>query len=200
MHYNQCQPVISPIPYLQNNFTHLLQYYAYLHSKTFLVRADVRYPVDYPFVADNFHIQRCMAKVIQYLQRHGYQPMYIWVREQNTSIHPHYHCVFLLNGQKTRSARLVFDTLARFWASTIGYEAPGLIHHCEIIVDDNPFQYGQMLYRSEGIPANVYGMIDYLAKDYSKGERKDGLRDFGMSRTPPDWQPQPQTEEGTSDE
>lgn len=176
------QEVTTTIPYLQDNFTQLMQLYTQSHSKTFLVRADIRYPGEYPLVTTNFHIQRCMAKVSQYLQRHGYQPVYIWVREQNGSVHPHYHCLFLLNGQKTRSAGLVYDTLARFWNNTIGSERDGLIHRCEITVEENPFHYGQMIYRDEGIPPNVYGIVDYLAKDATKGEPHDGLRDFGMSR------------------
>lgn len=124
---NMFQKPIMPCIY--DNINSIMQAYMAQHSKMFIVRADIRYPQDYPFVPDNFHIQRCMAKTIQYFRRNGYNPMYIWVREQKTAFH-----------------------------------------------------HGQLIMRSRGIPENVYGMMDYLAKDDGKGEPNDGLRDFGMSR------------------
>lgn len=179
----QMNQFTTPVmPELYDNISSIMHTYLAQHSKVFIVRADIRYPQDYPLVPDNFHIQRCMAKTIQYFRRNGYNPMYIWVREQKTAFHPHYHCLFFLNGHKTRSAGMVFDTLSRFWASTIGSNAPGLIHYCEQVVENSSFPYGQLILRSRGIPENVYGMMDYLAKDDGKGEPNDGLRNFGMSR------------------
>lgn len=178
--YNPYLPSINP--YIYDRIAQLMQYYLSSHSKAFLVRADIRYPENYPGIFDKIHIQRCMEKTIKYLKRHGYDPMYVWVRECHIANHPHYHCMFLMNGHETRSPGLIYDTLARYWASSIGADATGLIHRCEIPLENNPYQFGQMIYRSQGIPENVYNIMNYLAKDFTKGEYKDGLRDFGMSR------------------
>lgn len=172
------------MPYIYDKIDLMLNQYLQQHSKMFVVRADIRYPVSYPLVMDNVHIQRCMAKTSQYFQRQHLDPKYMWVREQKSSIHPHYHCIILLNGHKTRSPGLVFDTLTRLWGTTIDSNEAGLIHYCEQWIDNGEVQYGQMVHRATGIPENVYGIMGYLAKDDGKGEPNDGLRDFGMSRLP----------------
>lgn len=168
------------IPYIHNNLTELLNNYLQRHSKVLVVRADVTYPLAYPPVIDNFHIQRCMAKTIQFFQRKGLDPAYMWVRKQNTSIHPHYHCIFLLNGHKTQSSQYLFNILERYWGNTIRFSPKGLIDYCM----DNGQQHenGNIITRTGGIPEYVYRQMSYLAKPYSKAEANDGLRDFGMSR------------------
>lgn len=126
-----------------------------------------------------------MAKTAQFLKRHNYDPAYIWVLEQKTSQHPHYHCIFLMNGHKTQSGGLVLALLTRYWGNTLEVDADGLVHYCNYTIEGAVCTYGIMVHRGIGIPMQVYGMMDYLSKNEGKGEPKDGLRDFGMSRLKP---------------
>lgn len=174
-----CPPGLT---HFYHNLERLISLYHQWHNKMLVVRADLHYPLVYPPVHDNLHIQRCMAKIIQFLKRAGYDPAYSWVREQVSSIHPHYHCLFLLDGQKTRSCGLVFDNLSRFWASTIASNAPGLVHYCIQDYEQSPYQNGQIIQRGQEIPQNIFWIMNYFAKEEGKGEPNDGLRNFGMSR------------------
>lgn len=178
------------VPVIHDNLITLMNSYFQNHSKVLIVRADVRYPVEYPRVDNNLHIQRCMAKTIQYFQRKGLEPAYMGVREQNESIHPHYHCIFLLNGQRTQSPQYVFNILERYWGNTLQVSASGLIDYCNDEKNGQLQENGQVVMRKDGIPDFVYRQIGYLAKPFSKGESNDGLRDFGMSRIPHNPQPQ----------
>ncbi len=174
----------SVIGYMNNNFNSLLESYMKKHSKTFFVRADVHFPSEYGSVNGNKNIIKCIAKAVQKLKRNGYDPAYAWVREQNISEHPHYHLFFLLDGKKTRSSGMVFDTLNQFWKSTSKTEKKGLINYCYQNKYGKKYENGLVISRKEGIPDSVYRQIGYMSKPYSKGERKDGLRNFGMSRLP----------------
>lgn len=153
------------------------------HSKMLVVRADVRYPQNYGEVKDNKDISKTMTKFKQTLARKGLDPATIWVREQETSQHPHFHCLILADGQKTRSAGMIFDTLERHWQNTIGSDSRGLIDYCYGPAD-NPHENGVVVNRSEGITKPVKTQMGYICKPEGKGEPKDGMRDFGMSRIP----------------
>lgn len=151
------------------------------HSKVLAVRADIRYPSDYGEVRSNRDIVKTIAKVKQTFERKGLDPEYIWAREQNVSDHPHYHCLLLLDGQKTRSPKAVYDVLEKHWQRTIGSSVPGLVDYCNG-TPEKPHANGKIINRSEGRPEYLNRQINYIAKPEGKGPQNDGLRDFGMSR------------------
>lgn len=169
------------IPQIQEKATQLFDAYQQRHSRVLSVREDIRYPTDYGPVCGNEDIAKTMAKVAQTFARQGLDPAYIWVREQETSKHPHYHCLVLLDGQKTRSARMVYDVTERHWQNTIGTASKGLVHRCNGTAE-RPHENGEVISRSQGRPDYVNRQISYIAKPREKSPRKDGLRDFGMSR------------------
>lgn len=176
----QQYPVLE---YMNQKAFELLKQYEQVHSKILAVRLDIRYPSEYGETNGNEDIVKCVAKVKQTFARKGLDPAYMWVREQKDSTHPHFHCMFLLDGQKTQSAGMVYDITERNWQRTIGSSAKGLIDHCKG-TKEKPHENGHVYTRSGGRPEYVNRQINYISKPDDKGERKDGLRDFGMSRCP----------------
>lgn len=181
------------IPQIQEKATQLFDDYQQRHSRVLSVREDIHYPEEFGPVSGNDDIVKTMAKVVQTFARKGLDPAYIWVREQEKSEHPHYHCLVLLNGQKTRSASMVYDVTERHWQNTIGTESKGLVHHCNG-TREHPHENGEVISRSQGRPEYVNRQISYIAKPTEKSPRKDGLRDFGMSRMRNNSSTQPQTD------
>ena len=174
--------VIYPVKEdMHQQFLTLLDQYHQKHSRIFPIRFDLHYPKDSIAQGDNTNISRCMAKIVQKFKRKGYDPAYAWVREQGTSHNPHYHCILLLNGQKKRNINEVYDVATRLWSNTIKSDSSGLLDKCNkrgmngVMINrsdsDHPVQIG-----------NVLRQMSYMAKPMDKGEVKDGLRDFGMSR------------------
>lgn len=177
--------------YNEDILTHLgslFSYYTEKHGKVLVVRFDISYPVHHEVTSIQTDISRCIQKIAQKYKRQGYDPAYMWVREQQNSIHPHYHCVLLLNGNRVRSYNHVFQTAESLWGSTIGADASGLVHHCTVSKHGTPHENGIMLRRCDSDYAErcqqVQQQVSYLAKSGGKGEPHDGMRDFGMSRIP----------------
>ena len=166
----------------------LLNHYTEKHGKTLVVRFDLRYPQAYSREITNQDVSRCMAKIVQRYKRQGYDPYYIWVREQVGSNHPHYHCCLFLNGNRVRSYNHVFQTAESLWGSTLNLPAVGLVHHCTTNSQGIPHENGILLRRSdENCQArfeDVQRQTSYMAKAEGKASPKDGLRNFGMSRIP----------------
>ena len=81
----------------------LLEEYTRTFSKTMVVRFDVTYPKSFIAVEDNSGMSDLMKLLIQQCSRNGLSPAYFWVREQSLrSNNQHYHCMLLLDGNKTR--------------------------------------------------------------------------------------------------
>lgn len=169
--------------YLHNAFNSLLSDYLSRHSKVMPVRFDLRFPASETMGATNTHISRFMAKMVQRFKRAGLDPAYAWVREKGSSHNPHYHCLILLNGHKTRSSNIVFTVAESLWESTIGHDAKGLVNRCNINRNGEFQTNGDIIHRQGSFP-HVERQIGYMAKPDGKGESHDGLRDFGMSRLP----------------
>ncbi|WP_291443638.1 inovirus-type Gp2 protein [Desulfovibrio sp.] len=90
-------------PTIGNNMATLLTEYTTSHSKTMVIRFDVTYPKGFKAVEDNSDISALMKLLIQRCSRNGVSSAYFWVREQSLrSNNQHYHCMLLLNGNKTR--------------------------------------------------------------------------------------------------
>lgn len=169
---------------IQAKLTELQEGFCKKHCKAMAVRFDIRYPESYQSSGDNKDISRMIAKLVQEYSRKGYDPAYIWVREQNTSHNPHYHCAILLNGNKTRRYRQILNSAERFWRSTINIDTTGCIDHCR------KGENGMLIVtKRDGSADNyhdnfdaVHYQLSYLAKQNGKATEKDGVRNFGMSR------------------
>lgn len=117
-------------------------------------------------------------------------PMYIWVREQNTSEHPHYHLVLFFNkdlyaflGDYTNpDANNVATRIQRAWCSALALPYPDYRHLAQI-----PRNHSYWFDRkSAAIHSPMYWKfllrMTYLFKVKSK-PIGDGLRNFGCSQT-----------------
>ena len=152
------------------------------HSKIQVTRFDVRYPENYnKSIYKNADISKFKTKLNQYGKRQGYDTENGWVREQNLSEHPHYHFLVLQDGHKIQSPYKLFKKAEQLWGSTIGCDPKGLIDHCNKDEEGNKRRNGAVHKRGER-PEDVDRQLAYMAKQYSKGKPKDGIRNFGVSR------------------
>ena len=174
-------------PTIRDNLATLLTEYTTLHSKTMVIRFDVTYPKGFNAVEDNSNISALMKLLIQQCSRKGVSPAYFWVREQSLrSNNQHYHCMLLLDGNKTCRYYPYIEAAEKMWGRILDVDPKGLIHYCDRDPDGNRQANGIIL-RSDD--PNYESKIDtvvrqamYLAKDHTKGIYNDGVRDFGMTR------------------
>ncbi len=171
-------PVIES---MRNKADELVNAYMDTHSKVLAFRMDLRFPSDYGVVTDNSAIAETLKKTAQSLKRKGNDPAYICIAEQHLADHPHYHLFVLENGHKTQAWKQIADTAEKHWKTTIGSDLPGLVDYC-FGTEENPHENGKIFTRAEGIPEYVNRQLDYICKTEDKGARKDGKRDFMMSR------------------
>lgn len=174
-------------PTIHDKLSMLLTEYTTLFSKTMIVRFDVTYPKGFIAVEDNSDISALMKLLIQQCSRNGVSPAYFWVREQSLrSDNQHYHCMLLLDGNKTCRYYPYIESAEKMWGRILNVDSKGLIHYCDRDPDSNRQANGIIL-RSDD--PNYESKIDtvvrqamYLAKDHTKGIYNDGVRDFGMTR------------------
>ncbi len=173
--------------YVSQKLFELLEEYTNTFSKTMAVRFDVTYPKSFIAVENNSDMSELMKLLIQQCSRNGVSPAYFWVREQSLgSNNQHYHCMLLLDGNKTCRYYPYIKSAEEIWGRILDVDPKGLIHYCDRDPDGNRQPNGIIL-RSDDL--NYEGKIDavvrqamYLAKDHTKGFYNDGVRDFGMSR------------------
>ena len=166
----------------------LLNFYVEKHSKALVVRFDIHYPQGYTEQSRNADISNCMSYVIKKYKRYGYDPYYMWVREQTEqSQHCHYHCVLFLDAQKVLKYSHIFQDVEQAWGRALGYPVTGCVHDC---INEKHDYNGKVIRRDAGADAfharcqEVFEQLSYLAKIYSKAPNNDGMRNFGMSRIP----------------
>ena len=174
-------------PTIRDNLATLLTEYTTSYSKTMVIRFDVTYPKMFKAIEDNSDISALMKLLIQRCSRNGVSPAYFWVREQSLrSNNQHYHCMLLLDGNKTCRYYPYLEAAEEIWRRMLNVDKKGLIHYCDKDSDGNRQANGIIL-RSDD--PNYEDKIDtvvrqamYLAKDHTKGIYNDGVRDFGMTR------------------
>ena len=174
-------------PTIRDNLATLLTEYTTSYSKTMVIRFDVTYPKGFMAVEDNSDISALMKLLIQQCSRKGVSPAYFWVREQSLrSNNQHYHCLLLLDGNKTCRYYPYIESAEKMWGRIINVDSKGLIHYCDRDPDGNRQANGIILRSDdpsyEGKIEAVVRQAMYLAKDHTKGICNDGFRDFGMTR------------------
>lgn len=146
------------------------------HGKVYSFRFDVRYPVAGNYASDNIFISRFIEALIKYYDRKKIDPKYLWCRERVYSENPHYHFIFMVNGNKVQNPYGILTKASDAWGKCLNVDASGLINYCQnetMIIRNSPDfneQLGEFFYRAS-----------YLAKVYSKNST-NGVRNFGMSR------------------
>ncbi|MCB6543620.1 inovirus Gp2 family protein [Desulfovibrio desulfuricans] len=172
---------------ISQKISELLEEYTRTFSKTMIVRFDVTYPKTYIGVEDNSDMSALMKLLIQQCSRNGVSPAYFWVREQSLrSNNQHYHCMLLLDGNKTCRYYPYIELAEKIWGRILGVNPKGLIHFCDRDPHGNRQANGIILrsddpYYEDKI-ATVVRQAMYMAKVHTKGFYNDGFRDFGMTR------------------
>ena len=172
---------------ISQKISELLEEYTNTFSKTMFVRFDVTYPKNFMAVEDNSGMSALMKLLIQQCSRNGVSPAYFFVREQSRgSDNQHYHCMLLLDGNKTCRYYPYIELAERIWGRILGVNPKGLVHYCDRDPDGNRQANGIIL-RSDDLNYEdkieaVVRQAMYLAKDHTKGIYNDGFRDFGMTR------------------
>ena len=172
---------------ISQKISELLEEYTKTFSKTMVVRFDVTYPKNFMAVEDNSDMSTLMKLLIQQCSRNGVSPAYFWVREQSIrSDNQHYHCMLLLDGNKTCRYYPYIELAEEIWGRILGVNPKGLIHYCDRDPDGNRQANGIILRSDDPCYEDkidtVVRQAMYLAKDHTKGIYNDGIRDFGMTR------------------
>ena len=173
--------------YVSQKLFSLLEEYTNTFSKTMIVRFDVTYPKSFIAVENNSDMSDLMKLLIQQCSRNGVSPAYFWVREQSLrSNNQHYHCMLLLDGNKTCRYYPYLEAAEEIWRRMLNVDKKGLIHYCDKDSDGNRQANGIILrsddpYYEDKI-ATVVRQAMYMAKVHTKGFYNDGFRDFGMTR------------------
>jgi len=147
------------------------------YSRVLLVRVDIRYhsAEQTNRVMTKFcgkFKKRLNTKAYDYLNRFAY----LWVREQKTSVAPHYHLVLMLDGRKFQKSHSIIELIEDIcWR--FGWPDP--------IPPKNPYY---LLRRSEvggQAMSDALYRISYLAKVNTKDKRPSTTHDYGTSRIKP---------------
>ncbi|MBI9113314.1 inovirus-type Gp2 protein [Maridesulfovibrio ferrireducens] len=165
-----------------------MNYTTQIHNKVLVVRLDLRYPKNYHAPEDNSHISEFTSKYIKQLKREGYDPYYLWVREQSREKHQHYHLMIAVDGNKMQFPHKLMTTAEKHWASTIGSDQDGLVDHCNKSRQGESQPNSYRLRRNDPDFDQVYDechkRCSYLAKENTKGCAPKRAREVGCSRIP----------------
>ena len=143
------------------------------HSRLLVIRLDLR-TNDYMPNNETFSkfIRKLRKKLKHYytLKRVGY----VWVREQETSKHQHYHMALLLDGNKVCFSNKVHDIAEQIWH---GWDLGSIWrpkHPYYRVHRDSVKEYQDVFYR-----------VSYLAKERGKGYKAKTANDYSCSRIKP---------------
>lgn len=155
--------------------------------KTLFIRFDLRFPTWWPSSCEGM-IERFSDSFVKNRRRNGYGADFFWVRERNQEDgHVHFHCILLLDGQRTMRAWEHLIAAQGFWGNTLGLppeQHGGLVHF-----GSNGQQGGSdgvmLRHDDPELPAKLadcFHRISYLAKAEGKEQLPRNARAFGHSR------------------
>ena len=123
-------------------------------------------------------VQKVIQRLVEKEKRKGLNPSYLAVREVGKSGNNHYHTIFFLNGNKTRSVWPLFEDANNAMNNRLGEKTnkkSGLIDLC-----NHDFENGIMIRRNSKDKAAINELskkVSYLAKKDQK-ENVKGKRFF----------------------
>lgn len=184
----------------------LLTYAIYSHSSIFFVRFDVHFSADIIPPGDNEIFEEFIAYLIKIEKRKGFDPLYLWRREQGDppkywkhfqQSRYHYHVILLLNGDRAKGLMNILQLVEIIWWRMLkkyyggAIDISGLIDYC-LIKDKEAkethdlLDNGTKLCRTDDNFSVMFNKLfkwgSYLAK---VGEDVPvGIRSFGASEIP----------------
>ena len=182
---------------IQHSVQERLDHMIASHCKVLSVRFDVRFPNVYPHDGGNQALSRFMKALKEFYTGHGVMIHYVWVREQVSSEVPHYHVVLFVNGSCIQDARGIWCKAQEVWSRIVG-GLDGLVQFCWPWYQDHTGVGGIMIRRPAGNAVGYQLLAQeqafaaarlaalehaaYLAKEYSKGNAPERVREFGASQ------------------
>ncbi len=170
----------------------LTDYVTDKHVNTLCVRMDPRFPKGYNAPKDNKHIQKFISKHVKHFDRKGYDPHYIWVREQSREKHQHYHLAVFYKGCKGMRPAPFLEKAEEHWDQTIGVKSSdgqtsGLLDHCNKDRDGNIQKNAYWLRQNDEKTFETekdacFQRLSYFAKTNTKGNCPPRIRKISTSR------------------
>jgi len=145
------------------------------HNKILFIRFDLTFNLNSDYPNDNSLLSRFMEAFTLHCKRLGLDPLYLWVREQVSSINHHYHVILLLDGNKIQNPYEIFIKATNLWGNCLNTNAAGLVNYgSHIMIRRNAVGFDNSYHEA-------LNLSRYLAKSYSKGAAPKGVREMGMS-------------------
>ena len=148
------------------------------HRRTYWERFDLRFPASKAYPDANKIVEGFTESLNAYFERENYDPSYIRKREQESSINPHEHFLYWMNGDKTRSHVKHLEKATELLAGRLGLgkdDAQGLIHFADSgMIERNSPEFEEQ--KAECIRAG-----SYEAKTVAKTPPKN-IRLYNSSR------------------
>lgn len=164
------------------------------HNKVLFIRFDLRYPSGYGAIhGSSEHVSELFKRLVEKYQRLKIDTRYIWAREQKIVQNAqHYHCVLLMDGNKTYSYFYILQVVTEIWGRILGCDGRGLVDYCDrqcngiIIRRPSSKATGEdLMFQREEYNANFnrcFKWASYLAKDNQKAYTPYSMRSYGASR------------------
>ena len=153
-----------------------IETYTRNYSRAFVVFFGLNFPAHIAYPTDNFPMIMFMDRFTKHLEGKKLRPSYVWVREQNTGINHHYHCMLITDGRRIQNKFGIMAEAERIWGDVINHEAQGLVH----------YQWDAIMLRTDtpcyqdDIRESVY-LSSYLAKKHTKEMIPPRIRRYGYS-------------------
>lgn len=162
---------------------------------TFVFSLTLNFPENYPPQEDNRLLMMFLRRFAERLRQKG-ACEYVWCREQNKGMHPHFHIAFFVNGDRIYHGWAWKFEAANTWGYLLGImldQYDGLVQISCPEAMHNRFEpaygllvaYGMMI-DAQAVDvrdrkAEVYRWVSYLAKVFSKSSTPR-CRSYGASR------------------
>lgn len=150
----------------------LLVNYTQAHSQVLVVGYTLKFA---PNCGDptNNSIQKFMYTLCRVLDAEGYDPGYLWVREQDESQNQHYHLALLVNRNKHQSVKRLYGIVSNCWSDVT---CTGSVYGTDgmVLRRDSHTQHTDI--------CDCFYWLSYWAKTNTKERTERDLRRFSTSR------------------
>ena len=158
------------------------------HSKVFAFRMTIRYPEQrfYACSKNNKIFVDAFREFRWALCQKKLDVEYFWCREQDTSLHPHYHVLVLVNGHLSQNAYGHRTLMEEEWAKVLNIpHALGLVHLDKYNNFYYNFEKGVMIERNSPDFEQQYKALfswgSYLTKTHTKNRAPKHVREMQFS-------------------
>jgi len=152
-----------------------LRYMTECHPFVLILRYDLRFPQHVLFSDYRHALQNFMNSFSVYLKRRNIHYHYVWVKEIESSVNPHYHCVFIVSADQcnsyvlNREAQIIWS---RICSDPACCASESLLHCCPRMLRNGSIQWDVLIPRNdpnfEVEFGDIFYWLSYLAKTNTK--------------------------------